>query len=78
MPHPPALDDWVAELVPALGLDGAEVDVDAVLDLASRTAHAVARPAAPLSAYLVGIAVGRGVPYAEAVAVVERIAPERS
>jgi len=31
-----------------------------VLDLARDVAHAVARPAAPLSAYLLGVAVGRG------------------
>jgi hypothetical protein len=31
-----------------------------VLDLARDAAHQVARPAAPLTAYLLGVAVGRG------------------
>jgi len=31
-----------------------------VLDLTRDVAHGVARPAAPLTAYLVGVAVGRG------------------
>jgi len=31
-----------------------------VLDLTRDVAHGVARPAAPLTAYLVGMAVGRG------------------
>ncbi|MEY9210710.1 molybdopterin-guanine dinucleotide biosynthesis protein [Thermobifida halotolerans] len=35
-------------------------DVDRVLDLARDAAHSVARPAAPLTTYLLGIAVGRG------------------
>ena len=37
----------------------AEVDVDAVLALAGDVARGVIRPAAPLTAYLVGLAVGR-------------------
>ncbi|AAZ56285.1 hypothetical protein JCM3263A_02060 [Thermobifida fusca] len=35
-------------------------DVNLILDLARDAAHSVARPAAPLTAYLLGIAVGRG------------------
>ena len=34
----------------------------AVLDVTRDVAHQVARPAAPLTAYLLGIAVGRGEP----------------
>jgi hypothetical protein len=49
------LDDWTAALVRELGLD-VEVDVDEVLDLARVAAHEVARPAAPLTAFLVGYA----------------------
>jgi Domain of unknown function (DUF6457) len=37
-------------------------------------AHAVARPAAPLTAYLLGLAVGRGIPAAEAAARVGQLA----
>ncbi|MEP6461886.1 MAG: DUF6457 domain-containing protein [Frankiaceae bacterium] len=46
----------------ALGIGDAwsPADRDLVLDLARDVAHGVARPAAPLTTYLVGIAVGRG------------------
>lgn len=52
---------WCADLVTRLGLDGVEVDVDAVLSLAGQVAHAVVRPAAPLTAYVVGYAAGLAV-----------------
>lgn len=35
-------------------------DVDRILDLAKDAAHSVARPAAPVTAYLLGFAVARG------------------
>lgn len=41
------------------GLSTVEVDIDGVLGLAGSVAHGVIRPAAPLTAYLVGLAVGR-------------------
>lgn len=53
------LEDWVTDLSNALGLDPAVLDRDLVLDLARDTAHGVARPAAPLSTFLVGLAAGR-------------------
>lgn len=53
------LAEW-AELVSAeLDLGEVGVDIDAVLGLAGTAAHAVRRPAAPLTTYLVGVAVGR-------------------
>jgi len=55
-----ALDDWTAEACRALGLDPTDVEVPLVLDLARDVAHGVLRPAAPISAYLLGLAVGRG------------------
>ena len=54
-----ALDRWVADLCAALDLDPAAVDRDLVLDLARDAAHGVARPAAPLTTFLVGLAAGR-------------------
>lgn len=54
------LDEWTAQVCQALGLTDGEVDTRLVLDVARETAHQVARPAAPLTAYLLGIAVGRG------------------
>ena len=41
-----------------LGLDPAEVSVPTVLDLARDVAHQVLRPGAPVTAYLLGVAVG--------------------
>lgn len=52
------LDAWADEVRAALGID-AEVDIKAVLGLAGVAAHAVVRPAAPLTTYLVGFAAGR-------------------
>ncbi|HTW05660.1 MAG TPA: DUF6457 domain-containing protein, partial [Streptosporangiaceae bacterium] len=54
------LEAWTEAACAELGIDPAAADVRAVLDLARDVAHHVARPAAPLTAYLVGIAVGQG------------------
>ena len=54
------MDQWTAAVCADLGLDPSSVDLRAVLDLTRDVAHGVARPAAPLTAYLVGVAVGRG------------------
>lgn len=61
------LDDWVRAACADLGITGG-VDRDLVLDVARDVAHGVARPAAPLTAYLMGVAVGRGEDPAEAAA----------
>ncbi|MFC8798677.1 DUF6457 domain-containing protein [Promicromonospora sp. NPDC057138] len=52
------LDSWVQALEAELGLPPGTVDVGAVLDLARDAAHAVARPAAPVTTYAVGYAEG--------------------
>lgn len=54
-----SLEDWITEASQALGLKD-EVDVTLLLDLAREVAHGVARPAAPVTAYLLGLAVARG------------------
>ncbi len=53
------VDDWVAAAADALGITD-EIDVTLLLDLAREAAHAVARPAAPVTTYLLGLAVARG------------------
>ena len=53
------LSAWTDELTAALGVDPALVDTAAVLGLARDVAHGVARPAAPLTAFVVGLAAGR-------------------
>lgn len=53
----PSLETWVAELAAELGIPGlARLDLATVLDLARDAAHSVARPAAPLTTFLVGYA----------------------
>lgn len=59
-------DDWTAAACGALGLDPASLDRAIVLDIARDVAHYVLRPAAPVTAYLLGVAVGRGADPAEA------------
>jgi hypothetical protein len=55
-----ALDEWTAAACRELGLDPAEANTQPVLDLARDVAHGVLRPGAPVTAYLAGLAVGRG------------------
>jgi hypothetical protein len=64
------LDAWAHELAAALGIDPAATDVRMLLDVARDAAHSVARPAAPVTTFLVGLAAGRrgGTPEAVAAA----------
>ena len=68
------LDDWVAAACAELALDPAEVDTKVVLDVARDVAHGVLRPAAPITAYLLGLAVGRGADPRQAAALVGALA----
>ncbi|MFI6076610.1 DUF6457 domain-containing protein [Actinoplanes sp. NPDC051343] len=54
------LDAWIAAACTELGLEPGDVKAKAVLDVARDVAHQVIRPGAPVSAYLMGVAVGRG------------------
>jgi hypothetical protein len=49
--------DWLELLADDLGVGG--YDADDLLAFTAEIAHGVARPAAPLSAFLVGMAAGR-------------------
>ncbi|WP_067179329.1 DUF6457 domain-containing protein [Microtetraspora niveoalba] len=60
------LEEWTALVCRELGVDPGKVDRNAVLDLTRDVAHGVARPAAPLTAYLVGLAQGAGTAPADA------------
>lgn len=53
------LDAWLAQVAADLGLDPDQLDRGPILDLTRDVAHGVARPAAPVTAYLVGLAAGR-------------------
>jgi hypothetical protein len=62
------LDDWTAAACTELGIDLAAVDLRQILDLARDAAHQVDRPAAPVTAFLLGLAVGGGMPADQAAA----------
>lgn len=54
------LQAWTEAACAELGLDPSSAPARVVLDLARDVAHQIERPAAPLTAYLLGVAVGRG------------------
>ena len=62
------LDEWARAASHELGLEPSDAPIGLVLDVARDVAHGVLRPAAPLSTYLLGLAVGRGADPAEAAA----------
>jgi hypothetical protein len=70
------LDEWAEVACGELGLDPASLDTRLVLDLARDVAHGVARPAAPLTAYLLGVAVGQGRPLARSAARISQLAAQ--
>jgi hypothetical protein len=61
-----ALEEWIAAAAAELGLEPGDVPAGLVLDVARDVAHQVLRPGAPVTAYLMGVAVGRGADPAEA------------
>jgi hypothetical protein len=69
------VDDWMVEAAKALGIE-ATVDTALVLDLAREVAHAVARPAAPVTSYLLGMAVAAGADPIEAAEMLTHLARE--
>jgi hypothetical protein len=63
------LEEWTAAAGAGLGLGPGPLstaETKAVLDVTRDVAHAVDRVAAPLTAYLLGVAVGRGLTLPEA------------
>ena len=79
---PEALEDWAQELRERFGLAAEDVPIALILDLARDVAGAVARPAAPFSAFVAGLVAGRagGSPgdVQAAVAAITRLALERA
>ncbi|WP_405979801.1 NTP transferase domain-containing protein [Streptomyces sp. NBC_00158] len=78
--HGSVLEHWITAAKNELGIDDVPVDVATLLDLARDAAHGVARPAAPLTTFLVGYAAARaeatGADPARAVAEASRKAAE--
>jgi hypothetical protein len=68
------LEDWANAVRAELGLEPDDAAQKTVLNLARVTAHQVDRPAAPLTAYLLGEAVGRGMPLKETAARIQQLA----
>jgi hypothetical protein len=52
------LNDWITAAKTELGID-IDIDVPGLLDMTKEVAHGVARPAAPLTAFLVGYAAAK-------------------
>ncbi|MGW3283742.1 NTP transferase domain-containing protein [Streptomyces sp. NPDC001002] len=65
--HGHVLDEWISAVKDELGLE-LDVDTGVLLDLARDAAHGVARPAAPLTTFLVGYAAAQAGGGPEAVA----------
>jgi hypothetical protein len=60
------LQSWTEAACAELGIELDDAAIPAILDLARDVAHQVERPAAPLTCYLLGLAVGAGLPLADA------------
>lgn len=69
------MDEWAVAAAAALGIEQA-VDVDLILDVAREAAHGVARPAAPITTFLLGCAVAGGQSPEEAAARLTLLARE--
>ena len=70
----PTLQNWTTDLATALGLSP-EVPIKGLLEVARDAAHGVERPAAPITTFLVGLAVGRGMSFEQACGVVSATLP---
>ncbi len=62
------LHSWTEAACAELGVQADDDAIRAVLDLARDVAHQIERPAAPVSAFLLGLAVGGGQSLASAAA----------
>lgn len=60
------LETWIDAACAELGLSPSDVATKTVLDLARDVAHQVDRPAAPVTAFMLGLAVGAGQPLDDA------------
>lgn len=50
--------DWVVRACETIGVDARNVDITAIHGLTKRVAHNLDRPLAPVSSYILGVAVG--------------------
>lgn len=68
------LDAWLAAASAELDLQPGDANAKVVLDVARDVAHQVLRPGAPVTAYLMGVAVGRGADPADVAARISDLA----
>lgn len=71
------LESWIAEASGALNLPPEAFDTplrDELLDVTRDVAHGVARVAGPLTTYLIGLAVGAGMPRDQAIRAIKDLA----
>jgi Domain of unknown function (DUF6457) len=69
------LDQWAGSAAAELGVEAPDSETQRlVLDVAREVAHNVLRPGAPLSTFLLGLAVGRGAPLDSAAAAMVALA----
>ncbi|QEU93062.1 NTP transferase domain-containing protein [Streptomyces kanamyceticus] len=71
--HGHVLDEWISAVKDELGIE-LDVDTGTLLDLARDAAHGVARPAAPLTTFLVGYAAAQAAARGEAPGGAEAVA----
>lgn len=67
------MNSWTKAVCAELNLP-ADVNVDVILDVARVAAHGVERPAAPVTTFLLGVAVANGMDVKEAAAKIQDLA----
>lgn len=73
------LEEWVATASESLGLDAlTQEEQQIVLDVARDVAHNVLRPGAPVTTFLLGVAVGRGARLGPTAAVIQALASKNA
>jgi hypothetical protein len=71
-------EEWIDELCELLSIDPNDVDIDGLLDLSREAAHGIERRAAPVTTYLVGVAVGAGADAEEVMSKVSGLLEDRT
>lgn len=74
------MDSWLRLVVAEAAVEPAilAANQDAMLELISTVAHGPSRPGAPLTAFLVGVAVGRGADAGDLIGRLHSLAAEHS
>jgi hypothetical protein len=73
-----AMTAWTSAVRTELGLTDDDPQVRLVLQVAKDVAHGVLRPAAPVTAYLMGLAVSRGADPGDVAARMSRLVEEHA